>query len=143
VPAQVLLQEPVLFWDARGHFAPFHLDFVNSAEVQILNSIISIFSLTNLIMKAFIAVLRVRFKEVGLNKIEKGEFAISEVATKRDIDLLQSWSRCFRPGQKVNMSMIFDLSPRNKDNGCPVCGFINSGSSDTEIKWYERFKGTD
>lgn len=94
-------------------------------------------------MKAFVAVLRVRFKEVGLNKIEKGEFAISEVATKRDIDLLQSWSRCFRPGQKVNMSMIFHLSPGNKDNSCPVCGFINSGSSDTEIKWYESLKGTD
>lgn len=40
VPAQVLLQEPVLFWDARGHFAPFHLDFVNSAEVRILNSMV-------------------------------------------------------------------------------------------------------
>jgi hypothetical protein len=118
VPTQVLLQEPVLFWDARGHFAPFHLDFIDSAE-------------------AFLAVLRLRFKDGGgLKKIDHGDFAVADAGTKKDIDLLKTWNRCFRPGQKVNMSMIFDLTPGEVENSCPACGHVNSGNTDVEIKWY-------
>ena len=34
VPAQVLLSKPVILLDARGHYAPFHLEFIDTAEVN-------------------------------------------------------------------------------------------------------------
>lgn len=34
VPAQVLLSTPVVLLDARGRCAPFHLEFIDSAEVR-------------------------------------------------------------------------------------------------------------
>ncbi len=33
IPAQVLLSKPVVLLDARGRCAPFHLEFIDSAEV--------------------------------------------------------------------------------------------------------------
>lgn len=33
VPAQVLLSKPVVLLDARGRYAPFHLEVIDSAEV--------------------------------------------------------------------------------------------------------------
>jgi hypothetical protein len=86
-------------------------------------------------MKALRAVLKVRFKEVGLHRIEKENLPFRKWLL-REISI-SWWDHCFRPGLKVNMSMIFDLSLRNKDNSCPVCGFMNPGSSDTEIEWYD------
>ena len=34
VPAQVLLSKPVILLDARGRYAPFHLEFIDTAEVS-------------------------------------------------------------------------------------------------------------
>ncbi len=34
VPGQVLRQQPVYLEDARGIMAPFHLEFVTSAQVK-------------------------------------------------------------------------------------------------------------
>ena len=36
VPAQVLLSKPVILLDARGRYAPFHLEFIDTAEVNSL-----------------------------------------------------------------------------------------------------------
>ena len=33
IPAQVLLSTPVVFLDARGRCAPFHLEFIDCSEV--------------------------------------------------------------------------------------------------------------
>jgi hypothetical protein len=76
-PPQVLLQEPVILHDARGRISPFHLDFINSTE-------------------AFLAVLRVRFQDLGRTKIERGEFSIEDTARNLDINLKQSWDRVFK-----------------------------------------------
>ena len=38
VPAQVLLSKPVVLLDARGRYAPFHLEFIESAEVYASSS---------------------------------------------------------------------------------------------------------
>ena len=35
IPAQVLLSKPAILHDARGRIFPFHLDFIDSAEVSI------------------------------------------------------------------------------------------------------------
>ena len=34
VPAQVLLSKPVILLDARGRYARFHLEFIDTAEVS-------------------------------------------------------------------------------------------------------------
>jgi hypothetical protein len=34
IPGQVEREKPILFWDARGRFAPFHLEFIDSSEVS-------------------------------------------------------------------------------------------------------------
>jgi hypothetical protein len=33
IPGQIMRQQPVYFWDARGFYAPFYLEFINSSEV--------------------------------------------------------------------------------------------------------------
>ena len=35
VPAQVLLSKPVILLDAHGRYAPFHLEFIDTAEVSV------------------------------------------------------------------------------------------------------------
>jgi hypothetical protein len=45
-------------------------------------------------------VLRANFKNVGpgAKKIEKGEFAVQDAATKKDINLKSAWVTCFNFG---------------------------------------------
>jgi hypothetical protein len=88
LPPQVSLQKPVIFLDALDRLAPIHLEWINSQE-------------------AFLAVLKVRFKHVGLRMIEDGRFALQATATKRDINLNRPWEVCFYPGQAYDMSMLF------------------------------------
>jgi hypothetical protein len=76
-PPQVLLQKPVILHDALGRIAHFHLDFINS-------------------FPAFMAVLRIRFETVGLQKIEREEFSLEEVARNRTINLKLPWNDVFR-----------------------------------------------
>jgi hypothetical protein len=77
LPAQVLLQDPVILNDARGRIAPFHLDFIDSAE-------------------AFMAVLRVRFQDLGILKIEREEFRLDDAARDKKINLKAPWARVFK-----------------------------------------------
>ncbi|CAD6571375.1 MAG: hypothetical protein ASARMPRED_004482 [Alectoria sarmentosa] len=85
IPAQVLLSAPVVLLDARGRCTPFNLEFIDSAE-------------------AFMAVLKVRFKDIGLRKIENGEFALEDTRRKRSLSLSDTWSTVVRPGQHISMS---------------------------------------
>ncbi|KAI9719370.1 MAG: hypothetical protein M1812_003441 [Candelaria pacifica] len=104
LPAQVELQRPVILLDACGRIAPFHLDFINSKE-------------------AFVAVLEVRFKDIGLEKIQKEEYILEERQRRREIDLSKPWNAVFMPGQKVDMSMIFQRSHTRKSlENCHGCG---------------------
>jgi len=77
IPPQVLLQEPVILHDALGRSSAFHLDFIDSPE-------------------AFLAVLRIRFQDCGLSKIENEEFALEDAVLKHDINLKSPWSRVFK-----------------------------------------------
>lgn len=67
--------------------------------------------------------LKANFERIGpgARKIERGEFAIEDFATRRDINLSSSWESCFRPGQRVGMSMIFNAAKSIKQC-CPGCG---------------------
>ncbi|KAF2494846.1 hypothetical protein BU16DRAFT_49669 [Lophium mytilinum] len=114
IPPQVDRQQPVYFLDACGRLAPFHLEFITSSE-------------------AFLAVLKVRFQDRGARKIEKSEFALEDTITHREIDLRRAWDTCFRPGQRVSMSMCFyDL---NANIACPACYESVTGQADQAIDW--------
>ncbi|KAL8792264.1 MAG: hypothetical protein Q9195_005143 [Heterodermia aff. obscurata] len=113
IPAQVLLSDPVILLDARGRRAPFHLEFIDSVE-------------------ALIAVLKVRFRDVGLRRIERGQFALEDTARKRNLDLSKTWNAIVRPGQHISMSMIFRYR-MFYGSYCPSCVHENESGEETEI----------
>ena len=117
IPSQVLLQQPVILLDPFGKLAPFHLEFVDSPE-------------------CFLAVLKARFTKAGitpdgLSKLENQEFLIQDSQRKRPVDLSKSWASVFRPGQKVDMSMVFHRFACPPST-CPICFEVNE-DDDEEI----------
>ena len=118
LPPQVPLQKPVVLLDACGRVAPFHLEFINSAE-------------------AFIAVLKVRFMQSGvtvkgLQKLDRSEFVLQD--HRRDLSLNKSWETVFRPGQNVNMSMLFRRT--SLEGTCPSCYNENVYQGCGTTEWY-------
>lgn len=115
IPPQVLLSTPVILLDARGRSAPFHLEFIDSAE-------------------AFVAVLKIRFKDIGLRKIETEEYTLEDTRRKQALKLTDPWTKIVKPGQHIGMSMIFRVyePPTTK---CPNCGKENEGSNIEDIVW--------
>ena len=106
VPPQVMLQQPVIFLDPFGKTAPFHLDFIDSSE-------------------CFMAVLKARFihagvSSAGLSKLDNHEFLIQDSRSSRPVDLKRNWASVFRPGQNVDMSMVFHRFACPPST-CPVC----------------------
>lgn len=93
IPGQIDRQQPVYLVDAVGRHAPFHLEFIKSSE-------------------ALVNVLSINFRGLGAasKKIQNGDFALQDSHTMKDIDLESPWDACFAPGQRVEMSMIFDRS---------------------------------
>ncbi|KAF8856733.1 hypothetical protein BDZ45DRAFT_745206 [Acephala macrosclerotiorum] len=130
IPPQIDRQQPVLFEDAHGRIAPFHVEFINS-------------------FAAFQAVMEVRFRHVpGLKKVQNNEYAIQERRSKRNLDLRAPWESVFLPGRKFNMSMTFHRQ-QNPVSSCPGCQTENAVSTDqddAEIQcanlecnmWYQR-----
>jgi hypothetical protein len=82
--------------------------------------------------------LKVEFKDVGLRKVEKGQFLIEDSKTNRKIDLSKPWKVCFRPGQRVNMSKIFEnlRSGERMKSTCPSCHTVNDCGTGSEGAWY-------
>ena len=80
-------------------------------------------------------ILRERFeKRPGYQKVLEGEFAIEEGITGRDISRENEFAMCFRPGQKIDMSMIFsDLDASS--NHCPRCRTKSEASAEARIQW--------
>ena len=103
LPAQIERQQPVYLRDALDKDAPFHLEFVRSAE-------------------ALLCVLRINLAHTraGPEKLDRGEFSITASGSNRPINLSQPWEACFFPGQRVGMSMLFYL-PRRPAWSCPAC----------------------
>jgi len=110
-------QQPVIFRDALNRVAPIHLEWINSHE-------------------AFLAVLEIRFKNLGLEKIRRKEFVLQRAGSNRDIDLNRPWEICFCPGQRVDMSMVFSEFHNTNMAVCPACQHECFGETDTEVEWY-------
>jgi hypothetical protein len=116
LPLQIDQQQPVIFRDALNRVAPIHLEWITSHE-------------------AFLAVLEVRFKDVGIEKVRRREFALQKAGATTDIDLRKSWEACFCPGQRVDMSMIFKQQGPDDIAVCPVCKHECFGEASSEIEW--------
>ncbi len=70
-------------------------------------------------------------------KIKRGEFAIQDSTTSRDINISSAWETCFRPGQRVVMSMVFTTT-KYPDACCPTCMEVNGTGGDMkdkDIEW--------
>ncbi|KMU91884.1 hypothetical protein CIHG_09736 [Coccidioides immitis H538.4] len=131
IPPQVTLQKPVILLDAFGKTAPFHLDFIDSLD-------------------AFVAVLKIRSEQAGvrmggLKKLDRREFCIRDTQRRRSLDLNRPWTKIFRPGQNVDMSMVFRR--RLTPTICPECGCQNDPCvEDGEIEcgfcglWYHHVR---
>ena len=84
--------------------------------------------------QALIAILKVRFNDIGLRKIEKRQFVLEDSRRKHGLDLAKPWTALIRPGQHLSMSMVFrqqQLSP----GICPSCGGKNDELEVEEVTW--------
>ena len=135
IPAQVPLSTPVILLDARGQCAPFHLEFVNSAEVCAhFGTIRNDLEQLTLSLQVFLAVLKARFKDIGLRRIENGQFALEDTLRKKSLQLSDAWSTIVRPGQHISMSMVFRLN-ETSNTSCPWCKHENDSADETEVEW--------
>jgi hypothetical protein len=67
-------------------------------------------------------------------KILKREYVIEEGITGRDVSRENELIMSLRPGQKVDMSMIFSDLDGNS-NRCPRCFNKSEASSETRTQW--------
>ncbi|PMD60566.1 uncharacterized protein K444DRAFT_612697 [Hyaloscypha bicolor E] len=122
--------DPVTLEDALGFRHTIPLDIVTSWKI-----------LDVLLLERF-------ENRHGHQKILKGEFAIEEDKTGKDISRKTQFKMCFRPGQKVDMSMIF--SDHDADsNHCPRCQTKSEASVGTRTQcaschmWFQRLVELD
>jgi hypothetical protein len=132
IPGQVLRQQPVYLEDARGVLVPFHLEFVTCVDVSCAIALL-VKGPANERAQVLICALKKRYGESGARKVEERKFAITDAETLRDIDLTRAWERCFRPGQRVNMSLFFE-NIFTKTTTCPSCRAECAGPQDEEIE---------
>jgi hypothetical protein len=85
-------------------------------------------------IQAFHAVLKVRFKDCGLAKVEKLEFTITDRQKNEILDVKRSWNKFMKPGQQRAMNMIFIL-PAERRTSCHACFVENKGEENAEIVW--------
>jgi hypothetical protein len=83
----------------------------------------------------------------GFNKVKQKQYGLQDRATKRDIEQTRSWQRAFLPGQRIEMSFLFDGHDNQggvSDVTCPGCQTTPSNSTDTEVQcencrmWFRR-----
>ncbi len=76
-----------------------------------------------------------RFDQLpGHGKVERKEYALQADQSKQEIDTVLTFRRWFRPGQDIDMSMVFN-SFETHNTSCPGCKLQRSETSDTKVKW--------
>lgn len=120
IPPQIERQQPVIFEDAHGRITPVHIEFINSFE-------------------AFQSVLVTRFQHMpGLRKVRNLEYSMQDGRSQEILDLSKSWESNFRPGRRLNMSMVFRILSE-VTSSCPGCSKENFnllGHGDADVQWY-------
>jgi len=124
-----LFNEPFVLEDAIGRISPVHLQFISSWE-------------------ALDFVLETRFRGLqGHDKVQSGHWTLQDNATGREISRRRNWEGAFLPGQRVNMSLLFQReatvessdssarAPKSDQAACPRCQADASDSRDAETQW--------
>ena len=89
--------------------------------------------------QAFDAVLEVRFRQCpGHRKIARKEYALRSRTQKKNIERIVDFRRCLFPGQRVEMSMIFerDFFDMSVCPGCKIPAPESEDYQEPEIEWY-------
>ena len=87
-----------------------------------------------LTFKTFGAVLESRFQQLpGHRKIKRKEYALRSNCLGKDVDTSIAFNRCFLPGQRYDMSMIFNSG--HPQNSCPACYLDTRDASDVLVEW--------
>jgi hypothetical protein len=73
-------------------------------------------------------------KRPGHQKILKGEFAIEEGITGRDISREHDFCKILRPGQKIDMTMVFSDFDASS-NHCPRCWTKSEAEAEARTQW--------
>ena len=91
--------------------------------------------------KAFESVLEIRFRQLpGHRKIKRREYALQVKTSDRDLEQSLAINRCFLPGQRIDMIMVFDGGRRGLVS-CPGCHFVTSKKKElvgSHVQWYYR-----
>jgi hypothetical protein len=114
-----MIQEPFILEDAIGRISPVHMQFISSWE-------------------AFDAVLELRFRTVqGHKKVKNKEYIVQEHATRREIRRNRPWEVSFLPGQRVDMSLVFESQEQKElpQTTCPRCQTVSAELQDSDIQW--------
>ncbi|KAH8820125.1 hypothetical protein F5884DRAFT_744486 [Xylogone sp. PMI_703] len=118
-------QAPVSLEDAMGFVIPIPLELVNPWDM-------------------FDTIIAKRFeKHPGHRKIQRGEFAIEEDSTGREVSRMLDLTMCLRPGQKIDTSVIFSKGDADS-NHCPRCRAKSAASSEARTQysscqmWFQR-----
>ena len=74
-------------------------------------------------------------KRPGHQKMLRREFAIEEGHSGRELSRSRNILFSLRPGEKIDMSMIFQDNT-GKANHCPRCGADTAEASGLRIQWY-------
>ncbi|KAK5128391.1 hypothetical protein LTR85_003059 [Meristemomyces frigidus] len=117
-----LAGELFILEDAIGRTAPVSLQFINS-------------------WPALEGVLETRFRGIqGHGKIQSGEYVLRETGTGLDISRSRNWEGTFLPGQKMNMSILFQRDELVQETSplmttCPFCHRSSTESADAEVHW--------
>ncbi|KAL9578027.1 MAG: hypothetical protein Q9212_005990 [Teloschistes hypoglaucus] len=117
IPGQIRRQRPVYLNDAIGRHIPFHLEFITSSG-------------------ALVSLLADKFKYMGRasEKIKRNQFSINDTRTKQIIDLKRPWESCFKPGQHVEMSMVFNTF-KSPHRSCPGCHHPCDTGFGKDVEW--------
>ena len=113
-----IFEEPIILDDPMGRIAPVHLQFINSWD-------------------AFHSVLELRFQDMpGQIKIGRRQYALQARGTGREIELSRPWHAAFIPGQRIDMSFVFNQNDASESSGttCPGCLTKSTYSGDAEIE---------
>lgn len=118
VPRQIsFFSEPVVFEDAIGRVFPIPLDLITSWE-------------------SLEIVLTRKFENTpGAAKVRRGEYSLENRLTGRDVNRALAWESCLIPGQRIDMSVVFN-SP-HRTTRCPNCQLEVDGERDKSSEWYQ------
>ncbi|KAK0631300.1 hypothetical protein B0T14DRAFT_1158 [Immersiella caudata] len=108
---------PILLEDALGYQLVVPMDWVDSWE-------------------GFYQLLRLRFQKIGKGQdlVKRGQFALEEASSGRDIDRRVPISISFRRGMKIDMSIMFS-NEESIEGACPRCREPANAPDNTTVSW--------